>query len=91
MALRLSATLHPQLDLVRSSHIVEKIPIFNARPALSPDSLIHAMQTDKKTLAGKLRFVLLDSIGHAYVESNANREAACKAIEDILNDLEVVG
>ena len=87
MALHLSSALHPGLNRKRGDAIVKNIPIFNTRPALSPDALIDAMITDKKTLAGKLRFVLLDTIGHAYVEIHAPRVDTTNAIEEILADL----
>lgn len=87
MALQLSKKLHPALDLSRSDHIVQQIPLYSPSTSLSADVLIDAMQTDKKTIAGSLRFVLLDKIGHAYVETAANITQVREAIDDILMEL----
>ena len=87
MALRASKQLHPSLDIERADHIVSKIPLPNITAPLTSDTLIEAMTTDKKTLAGRLRFVLLDRIGHAYVESETPAEVVRNAIEEILFEL----
>ncbi|MFK7847531.1 MAG: 3-dehydroquinate synthase [Rhodothermales bacterium] len=86
-ALNLSATLHPQLDAERATKLVTALPIHATPLDMSLDALVSAMYTDKKVLAGKIRFVLLDKIGHAYVEEAASLDDARTAFEDMLNTL----
>ena len=50
-----------------------KLPIkLNAE--LSSRDLMKAMQSDKKVLSGKIRFVILKKIGEAFLSSNFNVE-----------------
>ena len=84
MALRLSKSLHPTLDIQRPESIVQQIPLYTSAVGLSAETLVQAMYTDKKTLAGTLRFVLLDQVGHAYVEDKADIAQVHEAIDDIL-------
>ena len=86
MALRLSRSLHPALDMQRADAIVSRIPVQAQPLSCSSNILIDAMHTDKKVLAGKLRFVLLDRIGHAYMASNAPLDAVRDAIDLVLQD-----
>ncbi len=82
-ALHLSLKLHPSLDYQRASDFVNKLPIL-AEPLDMPlEELIAAMYTDKKVLAGNIRFVLLDRIGHAYVEEAADMEDVAIAFRQI--------
>ncbi len=86
-ALNLSATLHPQLDVERARTLVSALPIHASPLHMSLDALVSAMYTDKKVLAGKIRFVLLDKIGHAYVEEAASMDDARTAFGNMLNTL----
>ena len=87
MALRLSKQIHPSLDAERCDAIVQKIPLHSTLTSLSPELLIKAMFSDKKTQAGTLHFVLLDQVGHAYVEAHATHSQVHEAIDDILQVL----
>ncbi len=88
-ALHLSVHLHPSLDVGRAAALVNKLPI-QAGPINMPvDDLVAAMYTDKKVLAGRVRFVLLDAIGHAYVEAEADMQDARQAFQDMLNNLDL--
>ena len=86
-ALRLSAKLHPEVDFSRAARFLEDIPILAAPHPLSLDGLIQAMFSDKKTMAGRVRFVLLDRMGHAYVEESASLEDARSAFKATLGEL----
>ena len=88
MALRLSKTLHPTLNADRCDAIVQKIQLYSSCSSLNSKQLIEAMYTDKKTLAGTLRFVLLNRVGHAYVETEAPLAQVQEAIDDILQVLD---
>lgn len=88
MALGLSKKLHPTLNATRCDAIVQKIPLYSSLSSLSPELLIEAMYSDKKTQAGTLHFVLLDRVGHAYVEDRASHAQVHEAIDDILQVLD---
>ncbi|MBX2821433.1 MAG: 3-dehydroquinate synthase [Rhodothermaceae bacterium] len=88
MALRLSKHLHPALDIERCDAIVKQIPLYHSLTHLSVNDLIESMYADKKTLAGSLRFILLDRVGHAYVEINADTAQVRTAIDDIIHVLD---
>lgn len=72
-ALYLSHGLHPEVDWERADQLVATIPIEGSPEALSVDDLIDAMQSDKKTVTGTLRFVVLDRLGHAYLTDALSR------------------
>lgn len=88
-ALHLSAKLHPALDVDRAAGLVNKLPIQAGAIEMPLDDLVNAMYTDKKVLAGNVRFVLLDSIGHAYVESEADMNDARWAFQEMLKHLDL--
>ncbi len=88
-ALHLSKKLHPAVDFEPAEQLLHKLPILAEPKPLSLDALIDATYSDKKTLAGKVRFVLLDQIGHAYVEENAAMDDASMAFKHALGDMAV--
>lgn len=78
-ALYLSHVRHPELPLERADRLVQQIPVPPGLGELATTDLMDAMQADKKARAGSLRFVVLRSIGEAYVTgdvSTADVEAA---------------
>lgn len=83
-ALYLSSRLHPASDFAPAVALLDKLPILANPKALSPDALIDATYSDKKTEAGKVRFVLLKEIGHAYVENDASMDDAREAFRTVL-------
>jgi len=66
-ALHLSRSRHPTLDFTRADELVSRIPVPSGLHDLKVRALMDGMQTDKKAKGGRLRFVLLDEIGHAYI------------------------
>ncbi len=86
MALNLSRRLQASLDAGRAETLLRQIPIQAEPTPLATEDLLEAMKTDKKSLAGKLRFVLLDRIGHAYVESDAPLDLVRSAIEGVTGE-----
>lgn len=77
----------PENALVpRTVAILEKnkLPV-KLRSPLSIKSLTHAMASDKKVRAGKLRFVLMRSVGNAFTTSSVPEEAA-QAVWETLSD-----
>ncbi len=53
--------------LVRLKGIIEKAGLPTEMPELEIEKIIQAMKHDKKVLRGKIRFVLLKSIGSAFI------------------------
>jgi 3-dehydroquinate synthase len=54
-------------DLERIERLIEKAGLPNKIKGSTADELIEYMQRDKKTRTGKLRFILLERIGRAFV------------------------
>jgi len=54
-------------DLGRLKNIIEKAGLPTEMPDLEIEKIIQAMKHDKKVLRGKIRFVLLKSIGSAFI------------------------
>ncbi len=66
-ALHLSRSLHNAFELDRADRLVSQIPVPPGFRDLELDALMAAMQSDKKAKRGRLHFVVLDEIGHAYL------------------------
>jgi 3-dehydroquinate synthase len=60
--------------------LVRRIGPFPAWPSVQPDTLIDAMRSDKKTLHGKLRFVLSARLGKAKTYDDVPLEAVRKVL-----------
>lgn len=73
-ALHLSKALTPDFPLEMALNLAMRLPVSQSIHDLDVDTLIEAMQGDKKASGGKVRFVLLDKIGSAYV-TNTPSEA----------------
>jgi 3-dehydroquinate synthase len=67
-------------DLERVRKLIARAGLPVAGPALSPDRLLELMAVDKKAAHGKIRFVLLESIGRAQVQGDVDPEMVRKAI-----------
>jgi 3-dehydroquinate synthase len=66
-ALHLSRSRVPDLLFDRADSLVTRLPVPPAIARLDVEELMAAMQADKKVRHGRLRFVLLETIGQAYV------------------------
>ncbi len=66
-ALHLSSRVVPEFDSDRADELVRRIPVPSGLAGLPVESLTAAMKADKKVRGGRVRFVLLDRIGHAFV------------------------
>ena len=56
-----------QKELARLKRVIEKVDLPTEMPSLKSKKLIQAMEHDKKVLGGKIRFVLLKSIGTVFI------------------------
>ncbi|MEM1093334.1 MAG: 3-dehydroquinate synthase [Bacteroidota bacterium] len=66
-ALRLSAHLYPDADFTAARQLASALPVHPNPAQLDVPTLTKAMYFDKKVKQGRLRFVVLDEIGHALV------------------------
>jgi len=57
-----------QQDVDRVRRVVRRAQLPVAAPALGVDRYLELMSVDKKARAGRLRFVLLERLGQAYVD-----------------------
>ena len=75
-ALTLSKRKHTFLDIDRPLNLVKKIPVRERLPSLliKKDELIEAMRFDKKSYGGRIRVILLDRVGNAYVTDDITRD-----------------
>lgn len=73
-ALHLSKRLSPELERERADRLVERIPVPGGLAELGIGELMAAMRADKKVRDGRIRLVLLERIGHAYVTDRVGRE-----------------
>ena len=74
-ALLLSNRMTPSFDVGRADALVAKLPIDAPRHSMPVDRLVEATKSDKKALGDVVRFILVDRIGHAYIESAAPADA----------------
>ena len=63
-----------QADVDRIVALLRRAGLPVAQPGLAPERLLELMMVDKKTEAGKLRFVLLDRIGAASIRAEVPAE-----------------
>jgi len=59
-------------DLTRLKNVIEKAGLPTGMPDLELEKIIQAMKHDKKVLRDKIRFVLLKSIGSAFITDEVN-------------------
>ena len=67
-------------DAARVRALIARAGLPVAGPALSPERMLELMQVDKKVAAGRIRFVLLDSIGAAVVRGDIDERIVREAI-----------
>lgn len=84
LALRLSAQLgwieNKEVERLASLLSVARLPV-SVPEAMSNDQFLELMSVDKKVLDGRLRLVLLESMGKAIVTSDATQKSIIEAIE----------
>lgn len=84
----MAAALSEQLGDISVANVsrLEKLLARANLPTLSPDSMqpedyLPHMMRDKKVLAGKLRLVLLKSLGQAYIATDTDKDLVLNAIK----------
>jgi 3-dehydroquinate synthase len=82
LAVRMKAL--QQSDARRIKELVASYNLPNAIPeALNVQDMINAMEVDKKVKAGKLRFIIPESIGTVKIEDDVDREM----IKEVINSI----
>jgi 3-dehydroquinate synthase len=82
MAAELSALMGDlkKTEVGRVRELVRRAGLPIAGPALAPERLIELMALDKKAAKGRLRFVVLESIGRARLRADVDDAAVRRAI-----------
>jgi 3-dehydroquinate synthase len=82
MAAELSALMGhlKKTEVGRVRALVQRAGLPVAGPALAPERLIELMALDKKAAKGRLRFVVLESIGRAHLRADVDDAAVRQAI-----------
>ncbi|KGQ53739.1 3-dehydroquinate synthase [Gallibacterium anatis] len=72
-------------DISRLQHLLQQadLPVYSPEEMTADDYLPHMMR-DKKVLAGKLRLILLKSLGSAYVTSDVDKALVLQSIQDCI-------
>lgn len=72
-------------DISRLQHLLQQVdlPVHSPDEMTADDYLPHMMR-DKKVLAGKLRLILLKSLGSAYVTSDVDKALVLQSIQDCI-------
>lgn len=84
-ALHLSSRRHSKSDFSPAADLLSNLPAPDLPTDLQIDTLMIAMQSDKKVDAGRLRFVLLRSVGEAYVDSDISEADIMEAWHSVLS------
>lgn len=73
--------IFPKEEAMRIKNLVEMYGLPNTVPKdINISELLDAMEIDKKAKAGKLRFILPESIGKVRIEENVDREVIKEAL-----------
>jgi 3-dehydroquinate synthase len=86
MAANLSARLG-HLDgaaVARIRSVVERAGLPVNGPKFGSERYLDLMSLDKKTRSGRLRFILLERLGHAYIAENTPAEAVRVTLESVV-------
>jgi 3-dehydroquinate synthase len=68
-------------DEQRIAKVISSVGLLPAWPSIPPERLIAAMQADKKTRAGRLRFVLPERIGTVLCGIDAGEEMLVRVLQ----------
>jgi 3-dehydroquinate synthase len=82
MAAELSArsgALHRE-DVERVRALIARAGLPARGPKLSPERYLELMQVDKKAAAGKVRFILLEALGHAVLRADVDPQLVRQSI-----------
>lgn len=78
LSLRAGLLSKPQVTRIRA--LIERAGLPVQGPAISPEQLLAWMRVDKKVGAGRMRFVLLSSVGAALIRDNLDERDVLEVI-----------
>ena len=67
-------------DTLKAFHLPVSLP----SDALNIEEVVHATKNDKKMDSGKIKFILLDSIGNAYINKELTDDQLTLAVNELL-------
>jgi 3-dehydroquinate synthase len=67
-------------DVIRLTSVIKKAGLPTEMPDLKREDIISAMKHDKKVQQGKIRFVLLKSIGNAFIADDVSLDLVEKVL-----------
>ncbi len=70
-------------ELRRIERLIERAGLVEQLPALDTEEMLEAMQHDKKIVDGRVRFVLLRTIGDVFVSDEVDAERVRTALESL--------
>lgn len=73
-----------ELELIKAGNLLYQLPVKTS--GLSADQILTATRSDKKMEHGRIKFVLLASIGDAVIEKDVTDEELLEAIRYLLKD-----
>ena len=73
-------------ELFRLKNIIKRADLLTDMPHLEIDKIMLAIKHDKKVLQGKVRFVLLRSIGNAFLSDEVDTPLVEKVMADVNED-----
>lgn len=82
LSLKRSAISQEEYEEIKEQLQAFQLPI--KVQGLCPEEVLKATKSDKKMAAGKIKFVLMDQMGHAVVDTSVSDEELLKAIQVIL-------
>ena len=73
-----------ELNRIRETLIIFQLPVSVKK--LDEEALISITQNDKKMEAGKIKFILLDGIGHAVIDSSVTKEEMLEGFRYVVEE-----
>ncbi len=70
---------------IRDMFVPFHLPIALRDISFSPEEVVENTKSDKKNASGKLRFILLQKLGHAVIEENVTEEEILQAVRDLID------
>ncbi len=75
----------PETDFERQNALIRRAGLFCEVEGVSPDTVLAAMQLDKKVSGGKVRFVLPKAIGAVDMYSDVTNDEILRGVEFVLD------
>lgn len=84
LSMKLSHISAEEYEAIRKALEAFHLPISLPSLALNPEEILAATKNDKKMDSGKIKFILLESVGNAYINKEITDEQLLEAVKEIL-------